>query len=29
MKNWQREEMPRKWRGKEAVKTENAMGGLR
>ena len=26
MKNWQRKQMPRKWRGKEARKTEIAVG---
>ena len=28
MKNWQREQVPRKWKGNEARKTEIAMGGL-
>ena len=28
-KNWQREQMRRRWREREARKSENAMGGLR
>ena len=28
MKNWQRNEMPRKWREKEVRKNGKAMGGL-
>ena len=29
MKNWQRDQMPRKWRGNEVKEIENAMGGPR